>query len=116
MTYFNRPLRVPSLYLVFKFIRFCTYLAPVHTVSFLYKNGKKIVQFCAFILFTKTEENISIFVTYSFSHHSAFVKLHNRTEALKLISPEQLIATNSWNGKTGTIRCFQSYRPSFFAN
>ena len=101
-------LRLRSHCSVFKFICFCRYPAPVNTAPFLYKNEEKNIRFCGFILLTKRDKNLSVFVIYDRSHCSVFVKLHKGAEALTLISALKLIVSNSLIRKTGKTYCILS--------
>ena len=66
----------------FILLRFCT------------KSEIKISVFLRLLIKT-----VSVFVIYDRTHCSVFMKLHNWANALTLISPEQLIATNGLNRK-----------------
>ena len=89
-------------YSIFMFIRFCRYPTHVETALFLYKQREKDIHYSTA---RKEEESISVFLAYDHSYCSVFLKLCNGDEALAVISPEQLVATNSLTRSTSKTWC-----------
>lgn len=81
----------------FQICAFSIYPAPVHTASYLYKNGGKNFHFC----------RLWLFILFR------FCQISQRNGGLNINFTQNLIATNSLNWKTRNIWYFSSHRFRF---